>query len=104
VPVFLVTLVVVLAILVAIPTRRLYLAGWRGWPLLTYFAFVFLLAILVAEVRGPARFLVPILVVAYLGPFVTARDGVARLLGRGPDHPDRPMKDVTPPDDGESQR
>jgi cytochrome c oxidase assembly factor CtaG len=94
-------LIVVLAILVAIPVRRLYLAGWRGWPLLTYFVFVLGLALLVAELRGPARFLVPILVVAYLAPFVTARDGVARLLGRGPEHPSRPMKDVTPPDDRE---
>lgn len=99
-------LVGVLALLVMIPTRRLYLAGWRGWTLVTYFLLVLAMGVLVAELRGPARFLVPILVIAYLAPFVTARAGVARLLGRGgPDVDDGssdgrrpPPKDVTPPD------
>jgi hypothetical protein len=98
----------VLALLVLIPTRRLYLAGWRGWGLLGYFALVWSMGLLVAELRGPARFLVPMLVIAYLAPFVTARAGLARLLGRGEglDHPDPgserrpPPKDVTPPDQG----
>jgi hypothetical protein len=99
-------LVGVLALLVLIPTRRLYLAGWRGWLLVTYFLLVLAMGVLVAELRGPARFLVPILVIAYLAPFVTARAGVARLLGRGgtddgdgtDDGRRPPPKDVTPPD------
>jgi hypothetical protein len=107
----LLALVGVLALLVLIPTRRLYLAGWRGWPLLAYFLLVLGMGIGVAELRGPARFLVPLLVVAYLAPFVTAREGVARLHGRGGqggegdrdtddgEGPRRPPKDVTPPDE-----
>jgi len=100
-------LVGVLAFLVLIPTRRLYLAGYRGWPLLAYFLLVLAMGLLVAELRGPARFLVPILVIAYLAPFVSARAGVARLLGRGGSTGDEgggdddrrpPPKDVTPPD------
>jgi hypothetical protein len=96
-----------LALLVLIPTRRLYLAGWRGWSLVGYFVLLLALGLLVAELRGPARFLVPILVIAYLAPFVTARAGVARLLRRGgrdddpggtESGPRPPPKDVTPPD------
>jgi hypothetical protein len=42
--------------------------------------------------RGPARYLIPIFVIAYIAPFVTARDGIARLRGRlgGPTTPTRP--------------
>ena len=76
-------LVVVLALLVVIPTRRLYLAGWSTGLLFGYFLFVFALGLLVAELRGPARYLVPLLVIAYLGPFVAARAGLERMAGRG---------------------
>jgi hypothetical protein len=89
----------VLALLVLLPTRRLHIAGWPASWLATYYVIVLLLALLVAELRGPARFLVPILVVAYLAPFVTVRDGLARLLGGPPREPGRrPPKNVTPPD------
>ena len=98
----LLALVVILALLVLIPTRRLYLAGWRADWLAAYYLVVLGLAVAVAELRGPARFLVPILVVAYLAPFVTVRDGLARLLGtpRPPGPPaSSPPKDVTPPEE-----
>jgi hypothetical protein len=61
------------------------------------------LGLLVAEVRGPARFLVPVLIVAYIIPFVRFREGVARLTGRpapprGPSTAARPApRNVTPP-------
>ena len=94
-----------LALLALLPTRRLHLAHWPASWLATYYAGVLLLALLVAELRGPARFLVPVLVVAYLAPFVTVRDGLARLLGGLPRRPPapppgRPPKNVTPPDAG----
>ncbi len=95
-----------LALLVLLPTRRLHLARWPASWLATYYVGVLLLALLVAELRGPARFLVPVLVVAYLAPFITVRDGLARLLGgprrRPPSAPSRrpPPKNVTPPDAG----
>jgi hypothetical protein len=91
------------ALLVLLPTRRLHLAGWRREALTTYFASVWLLGTVVAAVASPARFLVPILLIAYLAPFVTPRAGLDRLFGRGPSspplEPERPpIKDVTPPD------
>lgn len=94
----LVALVLILAVLVALPARRLYAAGWRGWPLLVYFVGVIGLGVLVAELRAPARFLVPILVVAYIAPFVTLRAGIGRLTGRPNDPAPRQVKDVTPRD------
>lgn len=77
----LVALVVAIGILVLIPTRRLFLAGWPPRSLALYFVGVVALGVIVAELRAPARFLIPILVIAYIAPFVTARDGIRRLLG-----------------------
>jgi hypothetical protein len=101
-----------IALLVLLPTRRLYLAGLGRDGLLIYYVTVWLLGVAVAAFSSPARFLVPILIVAYLAPFVTLRDGLARLLGRPPrgrgkagagrtprDQP--PMKNVTPPEQRE---
>lgn len=107
-----VLLVGLVALLVLIPTRRLFLAGWKRQALTTYYLAVWLLGSVVAAMPAPARFLVPILIVAYLAPFVTVRDGIDRLLGRprrpgpgpgsvgGPTER-RPMKDVTPPEQRE---
>lgn len=104
-------LVGLVALLVLIPTRRLQLAGWRRESLATYFVAVWLLGAAVAAMPSPARFLIPLLLVAYLAPFVTLRDGLDRLLGRprvdrggpgptdGPSADRPPMKDVTPPDE-----
>lgn len=88
-------LVGIVALLLLIPTRRLFLAGWSQRALILYFVAMLGLGILVAELRGPARFLVPILIIGYLAPFVVASDGMARLLGRQPRRP--VVKDVTPP-------
>jgi hypothetical protein len=106
-PLAFVGLVVAIAVLVLIPTRRLFMAGFSGTVLTVYYMALVLMGLLVAEFRGPARYLVPILVIAYIAPFVTARDGLARLRGRGPGGPARgapsradvrrpPMKNVTP--------
>ncbi len=91
----LVALLGVVTLLLLIPTRRLYLAGWSQRALIVYLVVMLGLAILVAELRGPARFLVPILIIGYIAPFVVAGDAVARLLGRQPRRP--VVKDVTPP-------
>jgi hypothetical protein len=105
------------ALLVLIPTRRLQLAGWQRESLTAYFLTVWLLGAAVAAMPAPAKFLIPLLLVTYLAPFVTLRDGLDRLLGRprsggpggsgGPADPDRggkseeprPIKDVTPPEE-----
>ena len=99
--------------LVLIPTRRLFLAGWSSQALATYFVIVVALGLVVAELRGPARYLIPIFVLAYIAPFVTAREGVARLRDRfgrprpgtsgeragAPTEPRPEPRNVTPPDD-----
>ena len=87
-----------IALLVLIPTRRLQIAGWTTRALGAYYLAVVGLALLVAGIRGPARFFVPILLIAYLAPFVTARAGVDRLLRRGGDG--GAPRNVTPPGDG----
>ncbi len=85
-----VALVIAIGLLVLIPTRRLFIAGWSGRALGAYFFGLVALGVVVAELRAPARFLIPLLVVAYIAPFVTARDGVRRLFGRPPRDP-RPV-------------
>ncbi len=105
-------LVAAVALLVLLPTRRLFLAGWTSGPLTGYFLAMILLGLLVAELRAPARYLIPILVLAYIAPFVTARAGIARLrdrmngriggsAGAGPVDAAAgpPVKNVTPPDE-----
>ena len=108
-------LVVVIGLLVTVPTRRLFLAGWSPGALATYFVGVLALGLFVAELRGPARYLIPVLVVAYLAPFVTARAGLDRLRSRIRGNPGmadsttkpnaapgcrQDPKNVTPRDDG----
>ena len=111
-------LVLLVALLVLLPTRRLQLAGWKRENLTLYFLVVWALGALVAAVPAPARFLIPILLVAYLAPFVTLRDGINRLLGRPPSSGDSvggsgtdgqldgrpPIKDVTPPEERAGSR
>ena len=91
-----VALIAVLGLLVMIPTRRLFLAGWTSPALTVYFLIVLALGLFVAELRGPARYLIPILVLAYIAPFVTARDGVARLKNRLGGSPPAPRDDARP--------
>jgi hypothetical protein len=78
-------LLAVIGLLALIPTRRLFLAGWSSGALLAYFLAVVALGLIVAELRAPARFLIPILVIVYIAPFVTARAGLARLFNRAAD-------------------
>jgi hypothetical protein len=103
----LLALLLVLALLALIPARRLHLAGWSGRAVLVYYLGLLVVALAAVELRGLGRFLVPILVVAYVAPFVTVDGGLGRLLGaRRAEVSARraPPKDVTPPtllDDGE---
>lgn len=93
------------ALLVLIPTRRLQLKGWSRDGLVAYFGAVWLLGVAVAAITVPARYLVPVLLVAYLAPFVTWRQGLDRARGRparpGPPPPTR-VRNVTPPDPPDS--
>lgn len=98
-PPTLIALVLVSALLVLIPTRRLHLAGWSQSVVGAYFLAMWLATVALAWAPGATRFLVPILVAAYLAPFVTLRAGVDRLLGRRR-LPGPPPRNVTPRNGG----
>jgi hypothetical protein len=95
-PPALLAVVLLTGLLALVPTRRVQLAGWSQPVVGAYFLCLWAGAVAIAVTPG-ARFLVPIVLVAYLAPFVTLRVGVDHLLRRpGP----RPPRNVTPPDRG----
>jgi hypothetical protein len=89
-------LVLLIAMLLALlPVWRLHHAGWR--PGILFWAWVVYAASLVVVIRlpGPSRFLLPILVLAFVAPFVAGPERLARVLGRKA-RGARPVIDVTP--------
>ncbi|HEY3334719.1 MAG TPA: hypothetical protein VGK16_05715 [Candidatus Limnocylindrales bacterium] len=93
-------IVLVAALIGLIPVWRLRVAGWPQRWLAT--AWVLYAGAIFLAVRAPiaTRFLLPILVLAYVAPFVAGPERLTRVL-RGPGEPPRPVIDVTPrPPDG----
>ena len=89
--------VLITAVLALIPARRLYVGGQPSSIVGVYFLAVWLLGIAAFEARG--RLFVPLLLVLFVVPFITWREGLARLFGRS--MIDRresrpPPKNVTP--------
>ena len=78
---------------------RLRIAGWP--PRWLVLAWVLYAASIFLAVRAPlaTRFLLPILVLAYVAPFIAGPERLTRVL-RGPGEPPRPVIDVTPPPAG----
>jgi hypothetical protein len=99
-PPWLLALALVIGLLVLIPARRLQLSGFASRTIGAYTLLLWTFAMLVAIRPGATRVLIPMLLVAYLAPFVAGPDTVRRVLRRpvqaAPERP--PMKDVTPPD------
>jgi len=99
---WLIGLALVCFVLAAIPTRRLADAGIRPAWLIAYLLTLVGLGIAVVGVRGPARFLVPFLVVLYIAPLVVGPETTARWLRRGRRPPRNvgsgPGRDVGPDD------
>lgn len=93
----------IIALLVLIPARRLQLGGFRTRTIAAYAIVTWALAFFLALRPFAARFLVPILVLLYIAPFIVAPERMTEVARRirsgGRDDPPRPpMKDVTPPD------
>ena len=90
---------IAIALIVLIPARRLQLAGFRGRWIALYAVGIWALAFLLAIRPAATRFLVPILVVAFIAPFIVAPERLSAIVRRGRGDPPRPpMKNVTPPD------
>jgi hypothetical protein len=98
----------VLGLIVLVPARRLRLGGFAGRPIALYVAALWLLGFILAIRPAATRFLVPILLIAYLAPFVVAPGRLSRIVQRGRgrggsgedgDPPPPPMKNVTPPEE-----
>jgi hypothetical protein len=96
-PPWLIALGLVVGLLVLIPARRLREVGLARGTVGLYAALLWGLAMLVAIRPGATRLVIPLLLLAYLAPFIAGPDLLGRFLRRGGDGP-RPMKDVTPPD------
>ena len=95
----------VLALIVLLPAYRLQLAGLSSRSIGAYALCLWLLGFALAMRPGGTRLLIPILLIAYIAPFIAAPDRIARVLRRGrggepPIAPPPPMKNVTPPSDG----
>jgi hypothetical protein len=99
----------VLGLIILLPARRLQLAGFSGRAIGLYAICLWALAFFLAVRPVPvvARFLIPILLIAYLAPFVAAPGRLSRIVARGRDRggpdgtsepPKPPIKNVTPPD------
>jgi hypothetical protein len=92
----------VIALIILLPARRLQLAGLSRRAIGLYAISLWGLAMVLAIRPLATRFLIPILLVMYLAPFVVAPGRVAgivrRTRGRHDDPPRPPMKNVTPPD------
>lgn len=99
-------LVLLFGLLVLLPARRLQLAGLSAQAIGSYALLLWIAGVLVALWPGSLRVLLPILLIAYVAPFVVAPDRLGSILrrggpggpggaGRGPGG--RPIKDVTPP-------
>ena len=103
----------VIGLIILLPARRLQLAGFSRRSIALYAICLWALAFFMAVRPLAARFLIPILLIAYIAPFVAGPDRVARLgrlqsgrrggkgggrSGRGPGGAKPPMKNVTPPD------
>jgi len=69
----LIALVLLSGLAALAPARRLYAGGWSERAVGTYFLALWVGAVAVVVAPGALRFLVPILVVAWLAPFVTLR-------------------------------
>jgi hypothetical protein len=80
----LVATLLLVGILALIPVWRLRVAGWPPRWLFAAWLVIALMGLLVLRLPGPARFLLPFLVLAYVAPFVAGPERLTRVLGGGP--------------------
>ena len=91
----LVLLVIVACLVAMLPVWRLRLAGWPARSLLAAWLVYTIGILLAVRFAGAFRFLLPILVLAYVAPFVAGPERLARVL-RGRPREGPAVIDVTP--------
>ncbi len=86
----------VAGLIALIPVWRLHLAAWPHRTLLT--AWVVYLVWILVSVRfpGPVRFLIPVLVLAYVAPFVVGPERLSRVMRRRRSEQPHVVINVTP--------
>ncbi len=91
----LVLLLIVACLVAMLPVWRLRVAGWPArWMLVAWLVYAIGI-ILAVRFAGGFRFLLPILVLAYVAPFVAGPERLARVL-RGRRREEPVVIDVTP--------
>jgi hypothetical protein len=93
----LIALFLVATLVALLPVWRLRIAGWSRGALVTAWLLYALGIFVAVRFAGPMRLLLPILVVAYVAPFIVGPERLARVLRRRPQPEPPPIKDVTPP-------
>lgn len=94
-PAFLLAFLVA-SLVALIPVWRLRVAGWPARSLFTAWV-VYSIGVFVAvRFPGPARILIPILVLAYVAPFVAGPERLSRVLNGRRREPGGVIIDVTP--------
>jgi hypothetical protein len=108
-----VVLLVLAALVIAVPVRRLVRDGRSLTTIVLYVVVLIALGVGVTGLEPLDRYLLPVLGIVYIVPFITWRAGLDRLLARRPPsirvvRVDRPSvepprdvtpRDVTPPED-----
>lgn len=88
-------LLLVASLLALLPVWRLRVAGWPPRSLFIAWLIYAIGIFVIVRFPGPFRFLVPILVLAMIAPFVAGPERLTRILG-GRRPPARIIIDVTP--------
>ena len=98
----------IIGLIILLPARRLQLAGFSRRSIALYAICLWALAFFMAVRPLAARFLIPILLIAYLAPFVVAPGRLSGIVTRGRGRggtrgpgggpPPPQIKNVTPPD------
>jgi hypothetical protein len=96
VPAALILVVLLAGLLALVPVWRLRVAGWPPTWLFASWVAYGVLILLVMRFVGVTRFVLPVLVVLYVAPFVAGPERLARIFGRQRTEPPRTVIDVTP--------
>jgi len=80
----LILLALIVGLIALLPTWRLGAAGWPRQWLASYWVVLAAAMFVILRLPGISRYLVPIVVLAYVAPFVAVPERLTRLLGGTP--------------------